>query len=144
MGTSIKRSSATTDLCKRGQSFDIPGEQVDGMDVRAVKAAGDMALITPGRQGADDPGNDDLPLPRALDVRPGKIPRQGRSPEDADRARPDRAGPGAPRRKNWASENDLKEIDKDIRRVVNEAAEFAQHDPEPDPAELWTDIYAQA
>jgi pyruvate dehydrogenase E1 component alpha subunit len=44
MGTSIKRSSATTNLCKRGQSFDIPGEQVDGMDVRAVKAAGDMAL----------------------------------------------------------------------------------------------------
>ena len=44
MGTSVKRSSATTDLCKRGASFDIPGEPVDGMDVRAVKAAGDMAL----------------------------------------------------------------------------------------------------
>ncbi len=44
----------------------------------------------------------------------------------------------------WASEDDLKEIDKEIRRVVNEAAEFAQHDPEPDPKELWTDVYAQA
>src|SRR5258706_16322686 len=44
MGTSVRRASATTDLWKRGASFDIPGEPVDGMDVRAVKAAGDMAL----------------------------------------------------------------------------------------------------
>ena len=46
--------------------------------------------------------------------------------------------------KGWASEDELKEIDKDIRRIVNEAAEFAQADPEPDPSELWTDIYAEA
>jgi pyruvate dehydrogenase E1 component alpha subunit len=46
--------------------------------------------------------------------------------------------------KGWASEDALKDIDKEIRRVVNEAAEFAQADPEPDPAELWTDVYAEA
>src|SRR5207237_9977008 len=44
MGTAITRSSATTDLSKRGASFNIPGEQVDGMDVRAVKAAGEKAV----------------------------------------------------------------------------------------------------
>jgi pyruvate dehydrogenase E1 component alpha subunit len=44
----------------------------------------------------------------------------------------------------WASEDELKEIDKEVRRIVNEAAEFAQHDPEPDPTELWTDVYAEA
>src|SRR4029434_5481440 len=44
MGTSVKRSSAQTDFSKRGVSFNIPGEQVDGMDVRAVKAAGDKAV----------------------------------------------------------------------------------------------------
>jgi pyruvate dehydrogenase E1 component alpha subunit len=44
----------------------------------------------------------------------------------------------------WAGEDDLKEIDKEIRLVVNEAAEFAQADPEPDPAELWTNVYAEA
>ena len=43
MGTSVARSSAETDFSQRGVSFDIPGEQVDGMDVRAVKAAGDSA-----------------------------------------------------------------------------------------------------
>src|SRR6478672_1276504 len=44
MGTSVARASATIDLYKRGASFDIPGERVDGMDVRAVKAAGDKAV----------------------------------------------------------------------------------------------------
>src|SRR5258705_10931821 len=44
MGTSVTRSSAQTDFSKRGISFNIPGEQVDGMDVRAVKAAGDRAV----------------------------------------------------------------------------------------------------
>ena len=44
MGTSVTRSSAQTDFSKRGVSFNIPGEQVDGMDVRAVKAAGDKAV----------------------------------------------------------------------------------------------------
>jgi pyruvate dehydrogenase E1 component alpha subunit len=46
--------------------------------------------------------------------------------------------------RGMANEDELKEIDKEIRRIVNEAAEFAQHDPEPDPAELWTDVYANA
>src|SRR6202165_6237585 len=40
MGTPINRSSATTDLSRRGLSFNIPGEQVAGMDVRAVRGAG--------------------------------------------------------------------------------------------------------
>ena len=44
MGTSVSRSSAQTDFSKRGTSFNIPGEQVDGMDVRAVKAAGERAV----------------------------------------------------------------------------------------------------
>jgi len=41
-----------------------------------------------------------------------------------------------------ASDEDLKAIDKEIKAIVNEAAEFAKDSPEPDPAELWTDIYA--
>src|SRR6201984_2916133 len=52
MGTSISRASATTNLSLRGLSFDIPGEQVDGMDVRAVKAAGERAgRAAPARNG---------------------------------------------------------------------------------------------
>ena len=144
MGTSVKRASATTDLSQRGLSFDIPGEQVDGMDVRAVKAAADKALQhARSRQGPDDPGNADLPLSRPLHVRPGQIPRPGGSAEDARRARPDRAGrPSGCRTRAGRARTTLKGIDKDIRRIVNEAAEFAQQDAEPDASELWTDVYA--
>ena len=41
-----------------------------------------------------------------------------------------------------ATEDDLKAIDKDIKAVVNESAEFAKNSPEPALEELWTDIYA--
>jgi pyruvate dehydrogenase E1 component alpha subunit len=43
--------------------------------------------------------------------------------------------------RNWATEDELKKIDASVRAVVNEAAEFATHDPEPDPSELYTDVY---
>ena len=46
--------------------------------------------------------------------------------------------------KKWASEDDLKAIDKEVRDIVADAAEFAQNDPEPDVSELWTDIYVAA
>ena len=145
MGTSVKRGSATTNLCKRGQSFDIPGEQVDGMDVRAVKAAGEMALDH-ARSGKG---------PIILEMLTYRYrghsmsdPAKYRAKEEVQKMRTERDPLEQVRERleqnGWASENDLKEMDKDVRRVVNEAAEFAQHDPEPDAAELWTDIYAQA
>ena len=43
--------------------------------------------------------------------------------------------------KKLGSEDDLKKIDAQVRDLVNEAAEFATNDPEPDIAELWTDVY---
>lgn len=45
---------------------------------------------------------------------------------------------------NHASEDELKAIDKEIKAVVNEAAEFSRESPEPALSELWTDIYAEA
>ena len=46
--------------------------------------------------------------------------------------------------KKLVSEDELKKIDGEVRDIVNEAAEFATNDPEPDPSELWTDVYAEA
>ncbi len=96
MGTAVTRSSAQTDFSKRGVSFNIPGVQVDGMDVRAVKAAGEEAIAwCRCRQRPDHHRNADLPLSRAFDVRPGEIPDQGGSRQSTHRARSNRAGAGA-------------------------------------------------
>ena len=93
MGTSVERSAATTDFSQRGRSFDIPGEQVDGMDVRAVKATGDRVReVGARRQRPLHPGDADLPLSRPLHVRPRQVPHARGSAEDARGARSHRAG----------------------------------------------------
>jgi len=141
MGTSIERASSTTDLSQRGASFDIPGEQVDGMDVRAVKAAGDRAVAL-CRQGKG---------PYILEMLTYRYrghsmsdPAKYRTKEEVQKMRAEHDPIEQVRQRlvdsKWADENDLKAIDKDIRAQVNEAAEFAQTDPEPDVSELWTDI----
>ncbi len=141
MGTSVTRSSAQTDFSRRGLSFNIPGEQVDGMDVRAVKAAGDKAVAwCPRRQGAVHSRNADLPLSRPLDVGPGEVPHARGSAGHARASRPDRPRAGA-HPCAWVRHRGRTEEDRGCRadRIVA-AAEAAQQAPEPDPSELWTDI----
>jgi pyruvate dehydrogenase E1 component alpha subunit len=141
MGTSVMRSSAQTDFSKRGISFNIPGEQVDGMDVRAVKAAGDKA-VAHCREGKG---------PYILEMKTYRYrghsmsdPAKYRTREEVDKVRHDQDPIEQVRNRLLAdkvSEADLKAIDAEVRDIVNEAAEFAQHDPEPDASELYTDIY---
>jgi pyruvate dehydrogenase E1 component alpha subunit len=141
MGTSVERSAATTDFSQRGRSFDIPGEQVDGMDVRAVKAAGDR-VVKWVREGNG---------PYILEMLTYRYrghsmsdPAKYRSREEVDKVREERDPIERVRarvlEKKLATEEEMKAIDAEIRAIVNAAAEFAQNDPEPDPAELWTDV----
>ena len=141
MGTSVSRSSAQTDFSKRGVSFNIPGEQVDGMDVRAVKAAGEKAVAW-CRAGKG---------PFILEMMTYRYrghsmsdPAKYRTREEVEKVRGEQDPIEQVRHrlleKKWASEDELKKIDAKVRDIVNEAAEFATHDPEPDPAELYTDI----
>jgi pyruvate dehydrogenase E1 component alpha subunit len=144
MGTAITRSSATVDLSQRGRSFDIPGEQVDGMDVRAVKAAGEKA-VTWAREGNG---------PYILEMLTYRYrghsmsdPAKYRTREEVQKVRSEQDPIEQVRNrileKKLAGEDALKKIDGEVRDIVNEAAEFATNDPEPDPAELWTDVYAE-
>ena len=141
MGTSVKRSSAQTDFSKRGVSFNIQGEQVDGMDVRAVKAAGERAAELCRA------GNGPIILEMQTYRYRGHSmsdPAKYRSREEVQKMR-DEQDPieqvrGRLLKEHGTSEDVLKEIDASIRAIVAEAADFAQHDPEPDPSELWTDI----
>jgi pyruvate dehydrogenase E1 component alpha subunit len=145
MGTAVERSSATTNFAMRGLSFDIPGEQVDGMDVRACKAAGDR-VAEHARSGKG---------PYILEMLTYRYrghsmsdPAKYRTREEVDRVREERDPIERVRRRiletRLLSEEELRAIDADIRRVVIEAAEFAQNDPEPDPKELWTDVLVGA
>src|ERR1700684_2567486 len=142
MGTSITRSSAQTDLSKRGLSFNIPGVEVDGMDVRAVKAAGDEAIAW-CRAGKG---------PTILEMMTYRYrghsmsdPAKYRTKEEVDKVRTESDPIEQVRKrlldKKWASEDELKKLDASVRATVNEAAEFATQDPEPDPSELYTDMY---
>ena len=142
MGTAVTRSSAQTDFSKRGLSFNIPGTQVDGMDVRAVKAAADDALAW-CRAGRG---------PTILEMMTYRYrghsmsdPAKYRTKEEVDRVRTEHDPIEQVRKRlldrKWAAEDELKKIDASVRAVVNEASEFATHDAEPDPAELYTDVY---
>ena len=141
MGTSVSRSSAQTDFSKRGTSFNIPGEQVDGMDVRAVKAAGERAVAWCRA------GNGPIILEMATYRYRGHSmsdPAKYRSREEVERIRSERDPIEQVRarllKSKRASEDELKKIDARVRDLVNEASEFATNDPEPDPSELWTDV----
>jgi pyruvate dehydrogenase E1 component alpha subunit len=141
MGTSVSRSSAETDFSHRGASFKIPGIQVDGMDVRAVKAAADLA--TEWCRG----GNGPLILEMQTYRYRGHSmsdPAKYRSKEEVQKMRSDHDPIEQVKArlldKKWATEDELKAVDKDVRDIVADAAEFAQNDAEPDASELWTDI----
>ncbi|RKF12979.1 pyruvate dehydrogenase (acetyl-transferring) E1 component subunit alpha [Roseovarius spongiae] len=142
MGTAQKRSTSTPDLYKRGEAFGIPGEIVDGMDVLAVKEAGEKA-VAHCRSGKG---------PYILEVRTYRYrghsmsdPAKYRTREEVQKIR-DEKDPIEHVRDllltgKHASEEDLKAIDKEIKKIVNDSAEFAKESPEPAIEELWTDIY---
>jgi pyruvate dehydrogenase E1 component alpha subunit len=141
MGTAVTRASSQTDFSRRGAAHNIPGEQVDGMDVRAVKAAGEKALGW-ARAGKG---------PYILEMQTYRYrghsmsdPAKYRSKEEVQKMREEHDPIEQVRarilRGNLASEDELRQIDVKVRAIVNDAAEFASHDAEPDASELWTDI----
>ena len=140
MGTSVNRSSAEDQLYKRGESFRIPGIQVDGMDVLACRGAAEEALewVRAGKG------------PILLEMKTYRYrghsmsdPAKYRSREEVQEVR-EKSDPieHAKRELEAAgvTEDELKSIEQEIRKVVNEAADFAEQTPEPDPAELYTDV----
>lgn len=143
MGTSVKRSTKSTTLFERGVAYGIPGEQVDGMDVLAVKAAGQKA-VEHCRAGKG---------PYILEMMTYRYrghsmsdPAKYRTREEVDKIKSEKDCIEQVRdlllTGGHASEDDLKAIDKDIKAIVNESAEFSKESPEPPLDELWTDIYA--
>jgi pyruvate dehydrogenase E1 component alpha subunit len=145
MGTAQKRSTSTPDLYTRGEAFGISGQTVDGMDVLAVKEASEKA-VAHCRAGKG---------PYILEVKTYRYrghsmsdPAKYRTREEVQKMRDERDPIDHVREMlltgKHASEDDLKAIDKEIKAIVNESAEFSKQSPEPALDELWTDIYADA
>jgi len=144
MGTSVNRSSAEDQLYKRGESFRIPGIQVDGMDVLACRAAAETALEwVRGGKG-----------PVILEMKTYRYrghsmsdPAKYRSREEVQSVR-DKSDPIEAVKRELAEagveEAQVKSIDTEIKRIVVEAADFAEQSPEPDASELYTDILVEA
>ncbi|MES2984877.1 MAG: pyruvate dehydrogenase (acetyl-transferring) E1 component subunit alpha [Pseudomonadota bacterium] len=141
MGTSTKRHAADTHLYKRGESFGIPGVQVDGMDVLKVYEAAKKA-IDYVRSGKG---------PMLLEVKTYRYrghsmsdPAKYRSKEEVEDYKEHRDPINQFRKylltEKVANEAAIKKIEDDIKAQVNDAAEFAKTSPEPDATELWTDI----
>jgi pyruvate dehydrogenase E1 component alpha subunit len=142
MGTSIERSSSETHLYKRGASFRIPGEEVDGMDVLAVKAAAGKAAEH-ARSGNG---------PYILEMKTYRYrghsmsdPAKYRTREEVDEVRKTRDPidhiEELLEKRGFADEAQLKAVDAEVKKIVADAAEFARTSPEPDSKELYTDVY---
>jgi pyruvate dehydrogenase E1 component alpha subunit len=144
MGTSTARHAAQPELFRRGEAYGIPGRPVDGMDVIAVHRAAAEAVARVRRGG-----------PMILEALTYRYrghsmsdPAKYRTREEVQEMR-ERHDPIEGLKKvlietGAADDAAFKAIDKEIRDIVNEAARFAQDSPEPDPAELWTDVLVEA
>jgi pyruvate dehydrogenase E1 component alpha subunit len=143
MGTSVNRSSAEDQLYRRGESFRIPGLQVDGMDVLAVRGATERALewVHAGKG------------PILLEMKTYRYrghsmsdPAKYRSREEVQSVR-DKSDPIEHAKRELEAmgikEDDLKAIDKEIKAIVVEAADFAEQSPEPEAGELYTDVLVE-
>ncbi len=144
MGTSVERAASETAFHKRGVSFRIPGEEVDGMDVVAVREAGARATEH-ARSGQG---------PYILEMKTYRYrghsmsdPAKYRTKEEVDEVKTTRDPIDHIKErlaKAGVTEDDLKGVDAEVKRIVAEAAEFARTSPEPDPSELYTDVYLEA
>ncbi|MEM7711207.1 MAG: thiamine pyrophosphate-dependent enzyme, partial [Pseudomonadota bacterium] len=145
MGTAQSRSTSTPALHTRGEAFGIDGMEVDGMDVLAVRDAGVKALEH-CRSGKG---------PFILEIKTYRYrghsmsdPAKYRTREEVSKMRETRDPIDGLRKvlidQGIADEAALKAVDKEIKAVVNDAAQFAQESPEPALEELYTDILAEA
>ncbi|AKK19926.1 dehydrogenase, E1 component [Candidatus Liberibacter africanus PTSAPSY] len=143
MGTSVTRSSAQTNLSRRGISFNIPGIQVDGMDVRAVKETMDKAVAY--CRNHKGPIIVEM-LTYRYRGHSMSDPANYRAREEVNEMRANHDPIEQVRKRlldnKWATEDDLKAIEVSVRKIINNSVEFAQSDKEPDLEELYSDILA--
>jgi pyruvate dehydrogenase E1 component alpha subunit len=144
MGTRVDRSSAETQFHRRGEAFTIPGLAADGMDVLEVRGAAEAAIAYVRA------GNGPVILEMKTYRYRGHSmsdPAKYRSRDEVQEVR-EKSDPIEGLKKDLdaagVSDDELKAIDKEIRAIVSESADFAETSPEPDLSELHTDVLVEA
>ncbi len=140
MGTAVGRSSAETEFHRRGTAFRIPGMDVNGMDVLEVRQAAEIAFkhVREGKGPVLMECNTYRYRGHSM-----SDPAKYRTREEVQDIREHKDPIEAIKKvllENGSTEDELKAIDKDIRKTVTEAADFAESSPEPEPGELYTDV----
>lgn len=144
MGTAVTRGSAETEFHRRGTAFRIPGMKVNGMDVLEVRAAAEVA-VAHVRSGKG---------PVLMELHTYRYrghsmsdPAKYRTREEVQEMREKHDPIDAAKAElleRGIAEERIKEIEKQIRSAVNEAADFAENSPEPDMTELYTDVLVES
>jgi len=144
MGTSLRRASAIPDLVERAKSYNMPGVVVDGQDVDKVKEATDEAVERARTES----------IPTLMEIRTYRY--VGHSMSDAAhgtyrtkdeveefRARdPITVLEQRMREAGILDDEAMKALEEDVMAEVEDAVKFAEDSPDPEPGELWTDVYA--
>jgi pyruvate dehydrogenase E1 component alpha subunit len=143
MGTSVERASASRDLSKNGVPWGIPGLQIDGMDVVAVKEAADQA-VAHCRAGKG---------PFLIEAKTYRYrghsmsdPARYRTREEIQAMRTQHDPIDGARNRLEAlgvEETTIKQIDDEVKAIIQDATDFAQSSPEPEESELWTDVLVE-
>ena len=144
MGTSVERASASRDLSKNGAPWGIPGMQVDGMDV----ARGEGGRATRRWRTAAPARGRILIEAKTYRYRGHSMsdPARYRTREEMQTMRTQHDPIDGARHRLEAlgvEETTFKQIDDEVKAIIQDATDFAQSSPEPDASELWTDVLVE-
>src|SRR5881397_2689683 len=145
MGTSVERALAQTEIWKFGQTYGIPAERVDGMDVLAIREVLGRAVTRARQQKTPSLLEADTYRYRGHSMRdPAGAVYRTKDEVEREKLRDPIV---LFREKLLAaevlSEADVRAIEKDVNDRVDEAVAFADASPEPPGESLFTDIYKE-
>jgi pyruvate dehydrogenase E1 component alpha subunit len=144
MGTALHRAAAVEELFTRAASYGMHGEPVDGQDVLAVRAAADAAVARARKDGS----------PSLLEIRTYRYVGHSmsdavhgtyRTKEEVEEHRqrdPIRLLADILRERAGLTEAEIDQLEDSVKAEVQDAWEFAEQSPDPEPGELFTDVWA--
>ena len=142
MGTSLERSMSSHNVAQKASAYELASEFVDGMDVMAMRRATQRAVERARKES----------LPTLLEAEtyrymghsmsdPGKYRTRGEIEKYQERD-PIKLFTATLKENSFLTDKDISEIEGQVKEQIEQAVRFAEESPEPDPKELYTNVYA--